>query len=596
MSEEAFMQRTVTCGSLRATDEGKSVILNGWVHRDRNHGALHFINLRDRYGLTQVVVDDDASAELQEVAASLKLEYCIAVKGIVRRRPDSMINPDMATGEIEVNAEKIEVLSQCAVLPFMIDDECNAKEDLRLKYRFLDLRSKGMTDRIVLRHKIVKAIREYFYKTDFLEIETPTLIRSTPEGARDFLVPSRIYPGKFFALPQSPQLYKQLLMVSGMDKYFQIARCYRDEDPRGDRQLEFTQLDIEMSYVTRDDVLAMMEDLFNDVFKKVLNIDLPKSFKRIAYNDALNTYGCDKPDLRFGLEMHDASSFAAKSTFNAFLEPLKGKGAVKYLVAPHKDGFDYTRKYITELEDAAKVYGAKGLAWMKVQDGKLSGGVTKYFAGLEEEVLATTGAKDGDLILLVAHDNWKKCCNSLGAVRSKLGADLKLINEDEFAFCWIIDFPLFEFNEDEGHWEAAHHMFSMPQAEYIDTLEQDPGAVKGDLYDLVLNGYELASGSIRIHDIELQKRIFRICNFPDDVAQERFGFLLDAFKFSPPPHGGIAPGIDRLCMIISKVNTIREVIAFPKNTAAMSPMDDCPAVVEPSQLNDLKLQIVQEEK
>ena len=596
MSEEAFMQRTVTCGSLRATDEGKSVILNGWVHRDRNHGALHFINLRDRYGLTQVVVDDDASAELQEVAASLKLEYCIAVKGIVRRRPDSMINPDMATGEIEVKAEKIEVLSQCAVLPFMIDDECNAKEDLRLKYRFLDLRSKGMTDRIVLRHKIVKAIREYFYKTDFLEIETPTLIRSTPEGARDFLVPSRIYPGKFFALPQSPQLYKQLLMVSGMDKYFQIARCYRDEDPRGDRQLEFTQLDIEMSYVTRDDVLAMMEDLFNDVFKKVLNIDLPKSFKRIAYNDALNTYGCDKPDLRFGLEMHDASSFAAKSTFNAFLEPLKGKGAVKYLVAPHRDGFDYTRKYITELEDAAKVYGAKGLAWMKVQDGKLSGGVTKYFAGLEEEVLATTGAKDGDLILLVAHDNWKKCCNSLGAVRSKLGADLKLINEDEFAFCWIIDFPLFEFNEDEGHWEAAHHMFSMPQAEYIDTLEQDPGAVKGDLYDLVLNGYELASGSIRIHDIELQKRIFRICNFPDDVAQERFGFLLDAFKFSPPPHGGIAPGIDRLCMIISKVNTIREVIAFPKNTAAMSPMDDCPAVVEPSQLNDLKLQIVQEEK
>ena len=596
MSEEAFMQRTVTCGSLRATDEGKSVILNGWVHRDRNHGALHFINLRDRYGLTQVVVDDDASAELQEVAASLKLEYCIAVKGIVRRRPDSMINPDMATGEIEVQAEKIEVLSQCAVLPFMIDDECNAKEDLRLKYRFLDLRSKGMTDRIVLRHKIVKAIREYFYKTDFLEIETPTLIRSTPEGARDFLVPSRIYPGKFFALPQSPQLYKQLLMVSGMDKYFQIARCYRDEDPRGDRQLEFTQLDIEMSYVTRDDVLAMMEDLFNDVFKKVLNINLPKSFKRIAYNDALNTYGCDKPDLRFGLEMHDASSFAAKSTFNAFLEPLKGKGAVKYLVAPHKDGFDYTRKYITELEDAAKVYGAKGLAWMKVQEGKLSGGVTKYFAGLEEEVLATTGAKDGDLILLVAHDHWKKCCYSLGAVRSKLGADLKLINEDEFAFCWIIDFPLFEFNEDEGHWEAAHHMFSMPQAEYIDTLEQDPGAVKGDLYDLVLNGYELASGSIRIHDIELQKRIFRICNFPDDVAQERFGFLLDAFKFSPPPHGGIAPGIDRLCMIISKVNTIREVIAFPKNTAAMSPMDDCPAVVEPSQLNDLKLKIVQEEK
>ena len=306
MSEEAFLQRTTTCGALRACDEGKSVVLNGWVHRDRNHGALHFINLRDRYGITQVVVDDDAPAELQETAGRIKLEYCIAVKGIVRRRPDSMINPDMATGEIEVKAEHIEILSQCAVLPFMIEDENNAKEDLRLKYRYLDLRSKGMTDRIVMRHKIIKAIREYFYKTDFLEIETPTLIRSTPEGARDFLVPSRIYPGKFFALPQSPQLYKQLLMVSGMDKYFQIARCYRDEDPRGDRQLEFTQLDIEMSYVKRDDVLALIEDLFNDVFKKVLDVDLPKTFMRLSYNDAMNRYGSDKPDLRFGLEIKDS--------------------------------------------------------------------------------------------------------------------------------------------------------------------------------------------------------------------------------------------------------------------------------------------------
>ena len=351
-----------------------------------------------------------------------------------------------------------------------------------------------------------------------------------------------------------------------------------------------------MSYVKRDDVLELMEDLFGEVFRKVVGVELPAHFRRISYNDALNTYGCDKPDLRFGLEMHDASSFASKSTFNAFLEPLAGKGAVRYIVAPKTEGHEYTRKYITELEDAAKVYGAKGLAWMKVQDGKLTGGVTKYFAGLENEVLETTGAKDGDIILMVAHENWKKCCNSLGAVRSKLGADLKLINENEFAFCWIIDFPLFEYNEDEGHWEAAHHMFSMPQAEYIDTLESDPGAVKGDLYDLVLNGYELASGSIRIHDIELQKRIFRICNFPDDVAQERFGFLLDAFRFSPPPHGGIAPGIDRLCMIISKVNTIREVIAFPKNTAAMSPMDDCPAPVEDLQLRELRLTVNAEGK
>ena len=390
MSEEAFLQRTVTCGQLSAADEGRTVVLNGWVHRDRNHGALHFINLRDRYGITQVVVDDDASGALQETASQLKLEYCIAVRGIVRRRPQDMVNHDMATGEIEVKAEHIEILSRCDVLPFMIEDENNAKEDLRLKYRYLDLRGRGMTDRIVLRHRIVKAIREYFYRTDFLEIETPTLIRSTPEGARDFLVPSRIYPGKFFALPQSPQLYKQLLMVSGMDKYFQIARCYRDEDPRGDRQLEFTQLDIEMSYVQRDDVLALVEDLFNDVFRKVLDVELPRHFRRLTYHDAMNTYGSDKPDLRFA-------------------EALSAGGAVKYLVAPASDRQEFTRKYITSLEDAAKVYGAHGLAWMKVQDGTLSGGVSKFFADKAGEIIEATGAHDGDMILIVAHENWKKC-------------------------------------------------------------------------------------------------------------------------------------------------------------------------------------------
>ena len=593
--EEAFMQRTATCGSLRAADEGKTVVLNGWVHRNRNHGALHFINLRDRYGITQVVVDDDADDSLQKAANDLKLEYCIAVRGIVRRRPDEMINPDMQTGEIEVKAEKIEILSKCDTLPFMIDEENNSREDLRLKYRYLDLRCFGMQKRIMMRHQIVRAIREYFYNTDFLEIETPTLIRSTPEGARDFLVPSRIYPGKFFALPQSPQLYKQLLMVSGFDKYFQIARCYRDEDPRGDRQLEFTQLDIEMSYVKRDDVLALMEDLFGSVFRKVLNVELPAHFRRLTYHDAMNTYGCDKPDLRFGVEIKDASSFAAKSSFKAFTDTLAEGGYVKYLVAPRTEGHEYTRKYLSELESAAKIYGAHGLAWMKCENKSISGGVSKFFQGMEKEVLAETGAEDGDVILLIAEKDWKKCCTSMGAVRSRLGADLGIIRPG-FEFCWIIDFPLFEYNEDEGHWEAAHHMFSMPQAEYIETLESDPGSVKGDLYDLVLNGYELASGSIRIHDVELQKRIFRICNIPDEVSKERFGFLLDAFRFSPPPHGGIAPGIDRLCMIIADEQSIKEVIAFPKNTAALSPMDDSPSYVEEKQLEELHLSIVQEEK
>lgn len=593
--EEAFMQRSVTCGELRAKDEGKEVVLNGWVHRNRDHGALHFINLRDRYGITQVVVDDDASESLEKMARSLKMEYCIAVKGIVRRRPDEMINPDMETGEVEVKAEEIEILSECATLPFMIEDENSAREDLRLKYRFLDLRTKGMQNRIRLRHEVVKAIREFFYKTDFYEIETPTLVKSTPEGARDFLVPSRIYPGKFFALPQSPQLYKQILMVSGFDKYFQIARCYRDEDPRGDRQLEFTQLDIEMSFVKRDDVLLLIENLFNYVFKSVMNIDLPAHFRRLSYQEAMEKYGSDKPDLRFGLEIGNASSFASKSTFNAFTETLKSGGFVRYIVAPKTEGHDYTRKYLAELESAAKIYGAHGLAWMKVENGTINGGVSKFFAGLEKEVLEETGAKDGDVILIVAHNDFKKCANSLGAVRNRLGADLNLI-KPRFEFCWIIDFPLFEYNEDEGHWEAAHHMFSMPQAEYIDTMEEDPGRVKGDLYDLVLNGYELASGSIRIHDIELQKRVFRICNFPDDVAQERFGFLLDCFKYGPPPHGGIAPGIDRLCMILAGESSIKEVIAFPKNTAALSPMDDSPSFVEQKQLDELHLAIIEKKK
>ncbi|MCF0237504.1 MAG: aspartate--tRNA ligase, partial [Sphaerochaetaceae bacterium] len=541
-----FSQRTVTCGDLRGSDAGKNVVLNGWVHRDRNHGALHFINLRDRYGITQVVVDDDADQELQKVASELKMEFCISVSGVVRKRPDNMINKDMATGEVEVKAQKIEILSRCATLPFMIDNDNSAREDLRLKYRFLDLRCDNIQKRIALRHHFIKAIRDYLDQKGFFEIETPTLIRSTPEGARDFLVPSRIYPGKFFALPQSPQLYKQLLMVSGFDKYFQIARCYRDEDARGDRQLEFTQLDMEMSFVRRDDVLALVEDLFGNVFKKIMNCDLPAHFRRIPYYEAMNTYGCDKPDLRFGLEIQDLNDLIKKSSFQGYIDIVSAGGHVKAVCAPKTEGFDYTRKYLDEIGTAAKVYGAQFVPFIKVgPNNTISGGASKYFAGLENELIEKMGAKDGDVILLAAHESWKKCCASAGAIRSKLGKDLGIIRNG-FEFCWIVDFPLFEYNEDENHWEAAHHMFSMPQAQYIPTLEENPGEVLGDLYDLVLNGYEVASGSIRIHDIELQKRIFRICNIPDEVSEKKFGFLLNAFKYGPPPHGGIAPGIDRL--------------------------------------------------
>ena len=589
MAEDVFSQRTVTCGALTKADNNKKVVLNGWVHRDRNHGALHFINLRDRYGLTQVVVDDDASTELQDVAKELKLEYCIAVIGTVRLRPDSMVNPEMSTGEIEVKAEKIEILSKCPPLPFQIDDGKDTREDLRLKYRFLDLRSQGMQQRMKLRHDFIFACRKYLVEKDFYEIETPTLIKSTPEGARDFVVPSRIYPGKFYALPQSPQLFKQILMVGGFDKYFQIARCYRDEDSRGDRQLEFTQLDLEMSFVKRDDILTLMEGLFGQVFRDVMQYELPVHFRRLSYADALNTYGCDKPDLRFDLPLSDVNELSEKSSFATFKEIVGAGGFVKALCAPKTEGVEFSRKYITELEDAAKIYGAKGLAWIKVgADNALSGGVSKFFAGLESELVSKMDAKEGDLILFVAHENWKKCCASLSAVRTKLGKDLNLIRKG-FEFCWIIDFPLFEYNETEGHWEAAHHMFSMPQSQYLDTLESDPGSVKGDLYDLVLNGYEVASGSIRIHDVELQKRIFRICNFDDETAEERFGFLLNAFRYGAPPHGGIAPGVDRMVMIMSEQTSIHEVIAFPKNTAAVSPMDDSPSTLDQIQLDDLHL-------
>lgn len=589
-----YQQRTVTCGQLRAADVGKNVVLNGWVHRKRDHGGISFVNLRDRYGITQVVVDADSPAELQAVVAELKPEFCIAVRGTVRPRPDTMVNPDMDTGEIEVKAESVTILSRCAPLPFQVEDETNANEDLRLTYRYLDLRSANMQKRIKLRHETAFAVREYLVGQGFYEIETPTFIRSTPEGARDYLVPSRLYPGKFYALPQSPQLYKQLLMVSGFDKYFQLARCYRDEDARGDRQPEFTQIDIEMSFVRRDDVLKLVEGLMGHVFKKVLNVELPAQFVRIPYDEAMERFGSDKPDLRFGMEMQDFSPFVQDCGFQAFKDARAAGGRVKAIVVPGKA--DYSRKQIDELETQAKIYKAKGMAWMKVNaQGELEGGVSKFFPNAAA-VVSGLGAKPGDLILIVADAKAKIANTALGAVRSRLGKDLGLLDPSVFKFAWIVDFPLFEFNEDENRWEAAHHMFTMPQEQYLDTLESDPGAVKGDLYDLVLNGYEIASGSIRIHDSELQKRIFRIVGMTEEEAQLKFGFLLRAFQYGPPPHGGIAPGFDRLVMLMAGSTSIKDVIAFPKNTFAMSPMDDCPNVVDEKQLKEIHIRVVPKEE
>jgi aspartyl-tRNA synthetase len=613
----AYTRRTVTCGALGSADVGKNVTLNGWVHRKREHGGITFINIRDRYGITQVVVDENVGADLKATVDELRNEFCIAVSGAVRARPDNMVNPDMATGAVEVLASSVQILSRCETLPFMVDEKSDAKEDLRLKYRYIDLRSFSMQRKLALRHEVAFAVREYLSGEGFYELETPTFIKSTPEGARDYLVPSRLYPGKFYALPQSPQLYKQLLMVSGFDKYFQIARCYRDEDARGDRQPEFTQIDIEMSFVKRDDVLELVEGMMGYVFDKTLKTKLPPRFRRIAYDDSIDLYGTDKPDLRFAMEMKNFDLLALKSGFQAFKDALaEGEarrtkaalsgitqegGAVKVLVVPGKA--DYSRKQIEELEAAAKIYRAKGMAWMKVSAaGKLEGGVAKFFSGegvapgLEAEVLSVLDAKPGDLILMVADPKKKVACQSLGAVRSKLGKDLGFCDPKRFEFAWIVDFPMFEWNEDEAKWDTAHHMFTMPQEQYHPTLETDPGAVKGDLYDLVMNGFELASGSIRIHDPVLQKRIFKIVGFNEADAEAKFGFLTEAFKYGPPPHGGIAPGLDRLVMLMAGETSIKEVIAFPKNSFAVNPMDDCPAEVDTKQLDDLHISIVREEK
>ncbi|GAB6392162.1 MAG: aspartate--tRNA(Asp/Asn) ligase [Treponematales bacterium] len=640
------MKRTAACGVLRKTDAGKRVILNGWVHRKRDHGGISFINLRDRDGITQAVVDPAVfggavPADLAAVTAELRNEFCVAVEGLVRPRPPSMVNPDMPTGEIEVAVEKITVLNRCETLPFPIEDETSAREELRLKYRYLDLRSAGMQRRLRLRSEVAFAVREWMTARGFLEIETPTFIRSTPEGARDYLVPSRLYPGKFYALPQSPQLYKQLLMAAGFDKYFQIARCYRDEDARGDRQPEFTQIDIEMSFVSRDDVLALTEGLMGHVFKKTLGVELPAHFTCIPYDEAMERFGTDKPDLRFGMELRDFSAFAAQGGFQAFKDALAAGGAVKALVAPGLAS--YSRKQIEELEAHAKLYKAKGLAWMKVGNGggsatslpipppasspadaglpappsaggvppatppleggglALEGGVSKFFADHAGAIIAGLGAKAGDLILLCADAKRKVANTALGAVRTKLGRDSGFTETRPgearaFEFVWIVDFPLFEFNEEEGRWEAAHHLFSYPQERYHAVLEKDPGAVKGDLYDLVLNGFELASGSIRIHDPALQKRVFKVAGIDEAEAEAKFGFLTEAFRYGAPPHGGIAPGLDRLVMLMAGESSIKEVIAFPKNSFAASPLDDSPSAVSAGQLEELRLSVTPPEE
>ena len=589
------MLKTNTCAELRIKDSGQSVTLAGWVNRRRDLGGLVFIDLRDRDGITQVVANPTSSPEAFRVAETVRSEYVLQVSGTVGRRPAGMENPDMPTGQIEVVADQIKVLNSAKTPPILINREEDEAEGLRLKYRYLDLRRARMQRNMTIRHRAVKYIRDFLTERGFIEIETPILFKSTPEGARDFLVPSRVHPGKFYALPQSPQQLKQLLMVAGFERYFQIARCFRDEDQRADRQPEFTQLDLEMSFVEREDILQLTEALMigmvaaatADTNQKHIK-ELP--FPRMSYSEAMERYGTDQPDLRFGLELVDLSEIAGQSEFRVFSGTAAHGNVIKGLRAAGCG--DYSRKQVAELETVAKSEGAKGLAWVALQqDGTVRSPIAKFFSeSLMADLLAAAEIEPGDLLLMVA-DSRVVANAALGALRQTLARHLELIDPDELAFGWVIDFPLFEWNEEEKRWDPSHHLFTSPQEQEIPRLESEPGQVKSNQYDLICNGYEVGGGSIRIHQRKLQERVMKLIGLSEEEAREQFGHLLDAFEYGTPPHGGIAPGIDRLVMLLAGEPNIREVIAFPKSQNAADLMAGAPSEVVEQQLRDLHIKL-----
>ena len=582
--------RTHTCGELQSKDCGKSVILNGWVNTVRLHGQVVFVDLRDRYGKTQIVFNsEDYNGDFEQVK-KLSMEDVLSISGNVRDRDKNSVNSDMLTGEVEVYVTTMEILNYADPLPFVISDRNSAEEDLRLKYRYLELRTEELQDNIKMRHNTYQAVRNYLSEKNFIEVETPVLMKSTPEGARDYLVPSRIHHGKFYALPQSPQVYKQILMISGYDRYFQIVKCFRDEDLRADRQPEFTQIDIEMSFIDEEVVFKEMEGLAQHIFKSVKNIDLPKTFPRLSYDESMEIYGSDKPDTRFEMHLVDVKSYTDQSEFNTF----KSSPYVKAVVV--KSGAKYSRKNIDDYTDYVKKYKAKGLAWMKMESDELTGGISKFFDNaVQKNLIQFVNMEDGDIIFLIG-DEKEVVLTALGALRVLIGREEGLCDPTKFNPVWITDFPMFEFDSDPNRYVARHHPFTAPSSTNIDDLDLDPSSLKSRGYDLTMNGYEIAGGSIRNHQPEFQSKIFELLGMNKEEINSRFGFLVDALKYGTPPHGGIAFGFDRLIMILSGSSNIRDVIAFPKTTSASSLMDESPSPVSSDQLFDLNINIIDKKK
>ncbi|MBC9785649.1 aspartate--tRNA ligase [Heliobacterium chlorum] len=583
------MKRSHPCGELRKENTGSQVTLMGWVQRRRDHGGLIFVDLRDRSGLVQVVFSPEVGQEAFKKAESVRNEYVLAVTGDVKARPEGTINANLPTGEVEVYARQLLILNSAKTPPFYIEDDVDVDEMVRLKYRYLDLRRPEMQRNLIVRHKTAKAMRDFLDRNGFLEIETPMLINSTPEGARDFLVPSRVHPGEFFALPQSPQIYKQILMVSGMERYFQIVRCFRDEDLRADRQPEFTQLDIEMSFVEMDDILSLMEKMVSFIFKEALGKEIPASFRRIPYSEAMGRYGSDKPDLRFGLELTDVTDVVKDVEFKVFAAVAKGGGQIKGINA--KGCAHFSRKEIDELTKLTAIYGAKGLAYIQMTPEGPKSPISKFFT--EEQfaaLLQTMQAETGDLLMFVA-DKPSVVAAALGNLRLELGRRLNLIDPEKLEFAWVVDFPLLEYDAEEKRYVAIHHPFTSPKDEDLPLLDSDPSKVRAKAYDLVLNGVELGGGSLRIYHRDIQEKMFSLLGFSQEEANQKFGYLLEAFEYGTPPHGGIAFGLDRMIMLMMGRDTIRDVIAFPKTQSASDLMVGAPNTVSPKQLKELHIKL-----